>query len=303
MLFATGVIPSSRFDVKVVSVGNLEMGGTGKTPFIKYLITLLSTQYSVAVLSRGYGRSTKGFLDVSLTGLPSEVGDEPLEIKKDFPNIPVCVCENRVLGASELIALYPDVDLILLDDAFQHRSIHRDINILLSRADRPFYSDHVVPTGRLREFAHNCKRADAVVFTSATSTFVPRIKGDNIFISGTEYSPFIRVNAKDRAAPTSYGLITGLANPQKMEDEVRQMVDLNRIYHFGDHHQYTEKEIEKLVIGQPVITWITTQKDWVKLEQIFKESFPKSVVMVLKVNTVFYNAKFSDWIFSKLKNG
>ncbi len=302
-LFDTGVIPSSKFDIKVVSVGNLEMGGTGKTPFIKYLIKLLSPQYSVAVLSRGYGRSTKGFRNVSLTNLPLEVGDEPLEIKKDFVDIPVCVCENRVLGASELIALYPDVDLILLDDAFQHRSIHRDVNILLSRANRPFYSDYVIPTGRLREFAHNRKRADAIIFTSAQSTFIPRIKGDNVFLSGTKYSPLITVNGADQDVTTSFGLITGLANPQKMEDEVGQMVKLDHICHFGDHHRYTPNEIEKLVVANPVTTWITTHKDWVKLEQIFRESFPKTVVMVLKIETVFYDQAFSDWVLSKLKNG
>jgi tetraacyldisaccharide 4'-kinase len=305
-LFKWGVLRSSKFDVRLISVGNLEVGGTGKTPFVKYLIRLLGSDYNVAVLSRGYGRKTNGFYAVSTNSEPSQTGDEPLEIKRDFAEVPVCVCENRVTGVAELLREYPEVNLILLDDAFQHRYIHRDISLLLSRATRPFYDDHVLPMGRLREFRHNYKRADALIFTSAKKKWKPdKILDLDFFTCGIRYTDLVSVQeSEDERHESDYLLITGLANTDKIESDMRKLHNISSVIHLSDHHVYTSSEIQKIALDNVGKTWLTTQKDWVKIQPLLADQWPFLSVKTIAMQVEMYEReRFELWLTNKLKNG
>lgn len=164
-LYDSGKWHSATFNLPVINVGNLNVGGSGKTPHIEYIIALLRSQYKIATLSRGYGRKTKGFLIASESSSVTEIGDEPAQIKDKFPDIIVSVGEDRLLAIPQLLRKYPDTDVILLDDAFQHRSVRPGLNILLTTFDKPFYEDHVLPLGRLRESPQGYKRADIIIVT------------------------------------------------------------------------------------------------------------------------------------------
>ena len=149
MLYDEHVLPSSKVPVPTIGVGNLAVGGTGKTPMVEYLIRLLSPTYKVAVLSRGYGRKTKGFVMADNYADASTIGDEMMQMHLKFPDIPMAVSSNRVLGVKQLHAMHPEVQVVLLDDVFQHRSICCDLYILLTPYDRLYVHDHLLPWGRL----------------------------------------------------------------------------------------------------------------------------------------------------------
>jgi tetraacyldisaccharide 4'-kinase len=167
-LYDTGFFGSQTPPQFTISVGNLTVGGTGKTPMVEYLSRLLLQKNKIAVLSRGYGRKTKGLLFADNASTASDIGDEPLQYFSKFrKNIVVAVCENRVKGAFAIHESHPECNLLLLDDAYQHRAIGRQINILLSDFNRPFYHDLPFPAGRLRETRSGAKRADLVVVTKS----------------------------------------------------------------------------------------------------------------------------------------
>ena len=151
-LFDLGILRETGFKLPIIGIGNLSLGGTGKTPHIEYFVSQYQNTYKIAVLSRGYGRKTKGYLEVKPSNTASETGDEPLQIKLKYPDIKVFVCENRVHGVNKIQSEHPEVNLILLDDSYQHRYIKPKLNILLTTYHRPFWKDMVVPAGRLREF-------------------------------------------------------------------------------------------------------------------------------------------------------
>jgi tetraacyldisaccharide 4'-kinase len=161
---------SSTFDIPIISVGNLSVGGTGKTPHIEYLVRLLNPYIPVATLSRGYGRKTQGFRFVELDSTPQEVGDEPLQFKLKFPDVPVAVGENRAFAIPKLLQQYWHVKTILLDDAFQHLAVEPYLNILLTDYERPFTRDLVLPAGMLREWPSGYQRADIIIVTKCPDT-------------------------------------------------------------------------------------------------------------------------------------
>ena len=173
LLFDLGVLPSEKFDIPVISVGNLSLGGTGKTPHIEYLIRLMGDRMLTATLSRGYGRESKGFILASRRSNVKYIGDEPLQFVKKFHNIKVAVDEKRVRGIHKLMDKFPDLGLVLLDDAFQHRWVKPGISILLTDYHQLFTEDHVVPSGRLREFRSGAKRADVIIVTKTPKVFSP----------------------------------------------------------------------------------------------------------------------------------
>ena len=161
-------IPSVQFDdIYVISVGNITVGGTGKTPFVEYLARHLSQDFKMAVLSRGYKRTTKGFRFVNIDATPGETGDEPYQIKRKFPGIVVAVDSDRINGIAGIRKAYPDTQVILLDDAFQYRKIKPNLSILLADYHRPLYRDSMLPGGLLREWTSFAKRADIMVVTKS----------------------------------------------------------------------------------------------------------------------------------------
>ncbi len=164
-LFNRRILKSNSFDLPVVCIGNLSMGGTGKTPHCEYLIAMLKEDYNTALLSRGYGRKTNEFIEVEVTHQAWQVGDEPLQIKNKFPALTVAVDRKRVNGVINLLYNYPNKDVILLDDAFQHRAIKAGFNILLTKFNAPFNSDYIFPVGKLREARKGHQRADVIIIT------------------------------------------------------------------------------------------------------------------------------------------
>lgn len=282
-LFRINVLKSKQYDIPVISVGNLSVGGTGKTPMVLYLINLLSQQnLSIAVVSRGYGRKTKGLLWVDSNSSPNEVGDEPLLIKQQFPEINFAVCEKRI-DAIDTILLEKEIDIVLLDDAYQHQYVKPSLNILLSNYSMPFYKDFVLPAGNLRELRKNKSRADVIVTTKCPADLseekrknIERSIAPNrnqvVFSSSLKYKVLSHVYTDENLnfnelKDKSIVLVTGIANTNSIESELKKHAYLKRHFKFSDHHRYLEADIEKIKaeIGQNTLV-VTTTKDAVKLK-------------------------------------
>lgn len=280
-MYKSNFIGSTDFEIPVITVGNLSVGGTGKTPMVELLIELLKDKYPIAVLSRGYKRKTSGYLSVRRTHTTKEVGDEPLMIKLKYPEVQVSVGEQRVFAIPRLLAEHPEVKVILLDDAFQHQSVRPDINILLTTYSKPFYADHILPLGTLREFASGKDRANMIFVTKCPENLteqeqaeiVQKIKpatGQKVFFSSIEYgAPYNILQPDDRLSFDTKAeqlLITGIANaaPLKeyMEDKSGGVVH----FEFEDHHFFEQFELERILKNYPDFSrWVTTEKDGVRL--------------------------------------
>ena len=276
------------FDLKVFSsksiehgigVGNLSMGGTGKSPLSMYIAELvISNQGSPALLSRGYGRGTKGFMAVNEDSLSQDVGDEPLMFKQRFgEKVDVYVCENRILGSDKIRATNPK-STIIFDDVFQHRKIKTSLSILTTPHNTPFFKDHVLPVGRLREPRIGAHRADCIVVTkcpeSLTDSEYNTIKNKlstyevPVFFSHIKYSQMIPIR-KEVQSIKNILLVTGIANPSHLIQHLKDKYKIQSIS-FPDHHAFTKKDIEK--IHEKFDTFdpkdsiiLTTEKDKVRL--------------------------------------
>jgi len=270
--FDWGWMKELEFEVPLINVGNLAVGGTGKTPHIAYLIDRLQGP-KVAVLSRGYGRRTKGYNLVSMDSKVDEVGDEILMLKMRFPSVPMAVHENRALGIAELLAEHPDVDLILLDDAFQHRHVKPKVNILLTEYQLPFFLDWLMPAGRLREFRSGYKRADIAIFTKCpedaktynTQRHLPATDPNSIFYSRMTYPKLQRVTGRDGTIAKPI-LVTSIAKPEYLKNHLQHMWPDIVHSNYRDHHKFTQKELDQLAETSKHV--ICTEKDWVKLQEL-----------------------------------
>ena len=196
--YRTGLLKGVEFNIPVISVGNLSVGGAGKTPHIEYLIRLLNSYINVATLSRGYKRKTKGYLRVQPNMNAEQAGDEPLQFKRKFPDITVAVAESRTFAIPQIVMDKPDTQVVLLDDAFQHRSVKPGLNILLTEYSHPFTRDYLLPSGRLREWRSAYERADVIIVskcpmqmpTEEKQAFIEEIKPlahQKIFFSFYDY--------------------------------------------------------------------------------------------------------------------
>lgn len=282
-LYDTNFFSAIEFDVPVISVGNLSVGGTGKTPHVEYLIRLLRYRYQTATMSRGYKRYTQGFLLADENTNAVKIGDEPMQYHIKFPELVVCVAEERLTGIPQLLRNRPDVDVVLLDDAYQHRSVKPGLNILITDYSRPFYKDHILPFGRLRENRNAYKRADIIIVSkcppamdSATAVEIhrnikPTIRQEVFFTSiqyGTTYDFFTRehVSIKD----TNAILVCCIARPEPL---VKYLSDNTKDVHvltYPDHHYFSTKDLEEIksaydnwTVDNKVI--ITTEKDAARL--------------------------------------
>ena len=279
-LFDLGNKPSFEFDTNVIAVGNLSVGGTGKTPMIEYLIRLLSKQYKLTTLSRGYGRKTKGFRIANGSDSPKSLGDEPFQLFNKFKDVHVAVGEERALAIPEIIHNVEGNELILLDDAYQHRYVKPNLNILLTDYSEPFYNDFVLPSGRLREARKGADRADIVIVTKCpdalndqkmleVSSQITRYSRKNvpIFFSKVLYADPIAIT-KNTIWNENIILFTGLANNNSIVNYIDQKYTLIDTLTFSDHHNYTESDFNKLKSvyesNKPCIL-LTTEKDMVKL--------------------------------------
>ncbi|MES3018613.1 MAG: tetraacyldisaccharide 4'-kinase [Bacteroidota bacterium] len=281
LAFDLGIMKSTEFDLPIISVGNLSVGGSGKSPMTEYLVRLLKDKYKLSTLSRGYGRRSKGFRFVDRTSLSTEAGDEPLQFKRKFNDITVAVCENRVEGIKKLQA---DHQLVILDDAYQHRSLRPGLSILLFDYNGISDFKMLLPAGDLREPVWEKDRADILVITKTPpgldqadrqeilSLIKPRNQQE-IFYSYLEYGDLRAINneAGDRTllslkVSTKIILITGIANPEPLLSEIGGYTQLITHHRYSDHHNFTKKNISKLVQTFNALDTddkliITTEKD------------------------------------------
>lgn len=277
-LYDLGIKKSVSFDFPVVCVGNLSIGGTGKTPMIEYLIKLLKNDYSVATLSRGYKRKTKGFQLADLNATSESIGDEPFQFFSKFKDdIQVAVDSDRVNGIIRLISLKKSPEIILLDDAFQHRRVKAGLNILLTTYDALFVDDFVLPAGNLREPRRGYKRANIVVVTKCPKRLnetdkiriIKRIKPSgfqNVFFSSIEYSDTIKSigNEKKLESLNRFTLVTGIANAKPLVDFLKEKQLKFEHLNFQDHHDFSDSDIEELNKRELIIT---TEKDFMRLQK------------------------------------
>lgn len=290
-LFDKNILPQEEFDVPIITVGNLTVGGTGKTPHVEYIVSHLSMDYNMAVLSRGYKRKTKGFLLANGHSTPESVGDEPLQIYRKFGGVvKVAVCENRRKGILELLRLFPDLQLIVLDDGFQHRYVKPKVAIALMDYNRPIYEDTLLPLGRLRESAHQINRAEMIFVTkcpenlkpidyrSVTNRIAP-MPFQNLYFSTIRYGFIEPVFPDDRPYHTELSalterdsvlLLTGVANPRGFVRHFHNYPFRVKVAHYPDHHSFTRDDIKKIeaefmnMSGEKKII-LTTEKDAVRL--------------------------------------
>ena len=262
-----------------VVVGNLTVGGTGKTPMVEYLLSLLRGNEKIVTLSRGYGRRSRGFVLAEPNSTADQIGDEPLQYYKKFGNLSkVAVCEDRVEGSKRLFELYPDHPLLLLDDAFQHRPLKPDVAIVLNDFNRPFYEDEPFPAGRLRERRHGIRRADAIITTKCPnhlsgverSLIIQQIKKYSkpetpIFFSGVKYGQPRNFDGSQLPIQ-KVRVVVGIAEPLPFINYVRERYAVVDVKVYSDHYNYTKEDIEKVIRernGDEII--MTTEKDMVKL--------------------------------------
>ncbi len=284
-LFDINLLRSKSFDIPIICVGNLSFGGTGKTPHTEYLIRLLSKSMKVAVLSRGYGRSTKGFVLAHEGVTHEEIGDEPLQYFTKFPDIIVAVDENRVEGVRRLMGMDIKPDVILLDDAFQHRRIKPGYNILLTDYHSLYSKDHLTPVGNLRDIKSEARRANVIIVTKCPVVIDPYTKRN--IIESLKPKPYQKVlfshisfddleplnetaKAKDLAQCRSIFMFCGIANPYPLEDYLKRKTNTLSTIIFNDHHSFTKENINAIlegfnnVIGKNKIA-VTTEKDAMRL--------------------------------------
>ncbi len=320
-LFDTGLLPSRQFPVPVISVGNLRTGGTGKTPHVEYLIRLLRSKYNIAVLSRGYKRKSKGFVVAGADSSCREIGDEPGQIHKKFPDILVAVHEKRSKGINMILEAYPETNLIILDDAFQHRYVKPGLNLLLTGYYNPFFDDFLLPFGHLREGKRRAKRADALIVAKTPTVFSPldkryflkkleAYKNKQVFFSTFEYKnllPFNK-NAKISCAKNlkSIFLLTGIANSVALEEYLKTICKDLYVHKYRDHHQFTKRDLvrirehfDRTISYAKVI--VTTEKDAIRLQdKRLRELLDDIPVFVIPIEVRFHNSDekdFADMVF------
>ena len=308
LLYDCGLFSSKTYSTPVICVGNITVGGTGKTPHTEYIVRLLHENYRVAVLSRGYKRKSKGFLLANSQSTADELGDEPFQIHQKFPNIRVAVDADRCHGIELLEDMFSHDNYdkrppcIILDDAYQHRNVKAGLNILLIDYSRPIYKDHLLPAGRLRECSKRKDRADIIIVTkcppklsgteqSAIEQQIDPAHWQKLFFSTYQYS--------ELPTDSSVLLVTGIANPKPLEDKLKEMGNDVVSIQYNDHHDYTPKDIDEISSKASGRILLTTEKDAAKLQAFSLNKLSYKVVSVevgiLNENTETFNKIITDY--------
>ena len=271
LLYDDHILRSTKVSIPTICVGNLAVGGTGKTPMAEYLLSLLSANYKVALLSRGYGRKTHGFRLANEHDTAQTIGDEPMQIHLRFPDIPVAVCADRVKGVKQLQHLYPDLQCVILDDAYQHRSLSCGFYILLTPYDCLYTNDHMLPWGRLRDLPNQSHRANVVVVTKCPEHMQPierRIVSNNLQLASYQHLFYSSIGYAPIAVDSTPLLVTGIANPMPLLHHMQQQFPDTELFAFPDHHVFTNQDIirikEKAEHYEHIVT---TEKDYMRLLQ------------------------------------
>ncbi|TVR41944.1 MAG: tetraacyldisaccharide 4'-kinase [Bacteroidia bacterium] len=309
LFFDYGILPSESFHIPVISVGNLSVGGTGKTPHVEYLAGCLKDRYTIGVLSRGYKRKTRGYVVVRQDSGTMDVGDEPLQVKRKFPEVHVAVHENRRRGIRALLHEFPDIDLILLDDAFQHRYVKPGLNLLLTGYYNPFFRSFLLPVGNLRESKKGAGRADAIIVSKTPKVFSPldrryflkrigRYHSKDVFFSRLHYKQMLPLTVETPVAPPlsikTIFLLTGIANPTSLEEYLKTLCQELVVHRYPDHHAFNEGNLLRLqrdykeAISHCKII-VTTEKDAMRLrDRALLNIFEDIPVYYLPIEVVFH---------------
>ena len=297
-LFNKRILQSYSFDIPLIVIGNLVVGGTGKTPHTEFIARLLQSKYKTAVLSRGYGRNTKGYFLANPDTDSETIGDEPLQIYNNANNIYVAVNEDRSAGVMQLKEdINPEV--VILDDAFQHRKIQGSLYILLSTYENLFYNDFVLPAGNLRETAQNKKRADIIIITKCPDqvseqqqkSIIQKINPEpnqQIFFSKIFYQTPTNFHGSQTWKPNvKVLLVTGIVNPTPLRDHLTQLGAIVHVLSFKDHHRYSQTDIDLIrnkmqELGESTVL-VTTSKDQVKLKPLLQKYDPKKTIEAFEI--------------------
>ena len=300
-LYDLSIAKSETFDIPVICVGNLTVGGTGKTPHLEYIINLLRKDYNVAVVSRGYKRESKGLQFASRRSNVALIGDEPMQISRKFPGIVLAVDADRSRAIHAIMEKYPETDVILMDDGFQHRSVKPGLSIILTDYGRLLTKDSLLPYGNLREGKRNLKRADVVVVTKMpvdvdeeekrnTCNSLAKYYDGNIFFTSFEYNDYAPVFARSShsLAPeitkdcshTGIILLTGISNPKPLKEWLEQRFKEVIVISYPDHHKFTASDVTRIckafdTLRIPRKFIVTTEKDTVRLRDF--TNFPRPI--------------------------
>jgi len=303
--FDWGLFQSREGALPTIVIGNLSTGGTGKTPHTEYLIDILQNAgIRLAVLSRGYGRKTKGFVLADHNSTAHSIGDEPFQIHSKFPNTPLAVCEDRLTGISKLKEA-TNAQLVLLDDAFQHRKLRGACNILLTTYDQPFWKDFILPTGNLRDNKFEKRRADIILVTKSPkdlsileqteiTTFINPEPYQQVFFSALEYGIPVQLSGKLVALEKIRNVIgfAGIAHYEPFEQQLAKNFTLKKFKSFPDHYIFSQSDIESLAgecgkFGLPETALITTEKDAMRLKVL--KGLPQVPVFYVPVKVRILN--------------
>jgi tetraacyldisaccharide 4'-kinase len=309
-----GWLTSKSFDKPVICVGNLSVGGTGKSPMIEYLIEFLKKDYRVSVLSRGYKRHTKGYREVLSNSTAQEVGDEPLQFKQKFPDVTIAVCANRQNGIEKL---QDKADVILLDDAFQHRKVRASTYILLTPFNDLYSRDFVLPAGNLREFSYGAKRADIIVVTKCPEGVaysnlqeiehnMKLREGQKLYFSKIGYDTHIYGPTEKLSLnylqDKKFALVTGIAKPGPLVEFLKDQGCVFDHKKYPDHHDFSDSEVSKLKKNEIILT---TEKDYMRLQPKlgkFAVYYLPIKTLILKDQGCFFMQKIRDNIDRKRFN-
>jgi tetraacyldisaccharide 4'-kinase len=320
--YRKGWLRSTTFNIPTICVGNLNLGGTGKTPHVEYIANFLMQYYQIAILSRGYGRKTKGYINVHEKPNHSSkiLGDEPMQFATKFPNVEIAVCEKRKNGIENLLHKKPNLDVIILDDAYQHLSVNYSMRILLTDYSHPFFDDFQFPTGTLRERSKEAKYADIIIVTKCPEaltnekkiTFLQRLKpkpNQEVYFTKINYE--LRItnyytndpHSQFSTLSSKLFLITGIANPTPLVQHLE--TQYGKIYHlrFSDHHSFTKRDIEKIIrlkekLGGDTCTVLTTEKDAMRLQAF--ENMPKYFTIPIEIVFLENETGFKEKLLSLL---
>ena len=279
LLYDLNIIANTKFNIPTISVGNLSMGGTGKTPMVEYLLSNLLIKYKIGILSRGYKRKSNGFLKLNEYSDISVVGDEPFIIQKTFPDSNVYVCEDRVTGIQNILK-NDEIDFIILDDAFQHRKLKTTLNIMLSSFSKPFYNDYIFPVGDLRESRLSYKRANIIIITKCPANLnenemndiklkINLLEDQKIFFTTISYKDILFGNKSvniNSIINKEILLVTGIAETDSIIRYLNSRSIKFKHLEYSDHHHYSNNDINNILKLSRNSLVLTTKKDYYKLK-------------------------------------
>ncbi|MEP7081117.1 MAG: tetraacyldisaccharide 4'-kinase [Ginsengibacter sp.] len=321
-LFDKKYITSTSFNLPIICIGNLAIGGTGKTPMTEYLVRLLKDKFQVGVVSRGYKRKTRGYILATETTTAVDIGDEPLQIHNKFPDIAVAVSEERVVGVPQLLHDRPQTEVIILDDAFQHRQVRAGLNILLTEYNDLYTRDILLPAGDLRDLKSSSRRADIIIVTKCKSYLnekerqkiakeIRPLPHQQVYFTKIDYSiPFHLFSGEEKMLTQQNAvlLVCAIANPRPLKEMLTSFVSYYDELSFRDHHIFNTDDLNEIIkqfkkIDNPNKIILTTEKDAVRLKK-FENELSSYPIYVLPMSHKFLfeeEDKFHQQVFDFIK--